>query len=317
MFGLNEMFFDALICWCLNVIGITKVFKVTKDLEHNNYAHVQQAHHVITIAIVSYLLQDVTEPRPSLLLRDPEAYLQQCQSATAIVLVRYLQYAGFPILQWQRAAREGDGLKLKKLFAYSHYVFRSVCHKPVCAQISLIALLGLCCALPALQTVLLSIVSLSMLGGMARNMYTDRVMEYINKIQQGSKRSAHAASFGRALDLTSLLRAMIHVRHAFQAVETGSVESDDPVKPYMLVMARLLQDAFVRLLGRDLTVPDPNNKCWHTGNAVPLAGDFRSRTPWEWIWRTAAGRSVGKWRASHETWLNFATRFVEGSFFPF
>ena len=45
MFGLNEMFFDCLVCWCLKIIGITKVFKVTKDLEHNNYAHVQQVHH--------------------------------------------------------------------------------------------------------------------------------------------------------------------------------------------------------------------------------------------------------------------------------
>lgn len=109
---------------------------VTKDLEHNNYAHVQQARHAITVAIMAYLLQDVTSPPPALLLRDPELYLQQTQSATAVVLIRYLQFAGFVILQWQRAAREADGPKLKKLYAYSHHVFRSVCHKPVCAQVS-------------------------------------------------------------------------------------------------------------------------------------------------------------------------------------
>lgn len=267
---------------------------------------------------MAYLIQDVTEPRPSLLLRDPEMYLQRVETATGIVLVRYLQYAGFPILQWQRAAREGNGSKLKKLFAYSHYVFRSVCHKPVCAQVSLIALLGFCCTLPSLQGALLATVSLSLLGRMGSNMYIDRVMEYINKIQQGSKRSAHAASFGHALDMTTLLRAQIHVRHAFQAVETGSVESDDGIKASMLIMARLLQDEFVRMLGRDLTIHDPHNKCWHTGNAVPLdTGDFRQRRPWEWIWRVAFGRSAGKWRATNESWDAFVHRFVHGHFFRF
>ena len=318
MFALNEMFWESLLCRCYSVIGITKIFKVTKDLEHNNYAHVQQGLHVVTIAIMAYLLQDVVEPRPSLLLRDPEAYLQQVESATGVVLVRYLQYAGFPTLQWQRSARGGDGGKLKKLFAYSFHVFRSVAHKPVCTQVALIALLGFCCALPSLQTVLMVTVSLSMLGRMDSNMFVDRIMEYINKIQQGSKRSAHAASFGRALDLTTLLRAMIHVRHAFQAVETGEVESDDGVKESWLIMARMLQDELVRVLGRDLTVRDPLNHMWHTGNAVPLdTGDFRMRRPWEWIWRVAFGTSAGKWRSRAETWLAFAHRMVTLNFFRF
>ena len=318
LFAMNEMFWECLVCWALSIVHITKVFKVTKDLEHNNYAHVQQAHHVITIAIVSYLLQDVAEPPPALLLRSPELYLQQVESATGVVLVRYLQYAGFPILQWQRAAREGDGLKLKKLFAYSHHLFRSVSHKPVCAQISLIALLSFCCALPALQNVLLATVSLSLLGRLGGNMYIDRVLEYINKVQQGTKRSAHAASFGRALDMTTLLRAMMHVRHAFQAAETGKVESDDGISRSMLVMARLLQDALVRLLGCDLSVSDPYIRTWHTGNPVRMdTGDHRTRQPWQTPDRVAAGRNAGKWRSRNETWLVYATRYVNDHFFPF
>ena len=109
-----------------------------------------------------------------------------------------------------------------------------------------------------------SSISLTLLGRWGSNMYVDRVLEYINKIQQGAKRSAHAASFGHALDLTTLLRAMIHFRHAFQtAPETGAAESDDGVKASMLVMARLLQDAFVRRLGTNLTIVDPNNHFWH------------------------------------------------------
>jgi hypothetical protein len=318
MFGLNEMFWFALVCWCLRVMCITRVFRVTKDLEHNNYAHVQQAHHAITIAIMAYLIQDVTFPPPSLLLRSPELYLQQIKSATGVVLIRYLQYAGFPILQWQRAAREGDGHKLKKLFAYSHHIFRSVCHKPICAQISLIALLGFCCTLPAIQNVLLATVSLSLLGRLGSNMYTDRLLEYVNKIQQGSKRSASAASFSKALDFTTLLRAQMHVRHAFQAAETGSAESDDPVTENMLRMARMLQDEFVRILGRDLTVYDPDNHCWHTGNSVPLyTGDYRYRRPWEWYERVQSARTCGKHRSRHETWHEFAERFVKERFFRY
>ena len=243
---------------------------------------------------------------------------QEVHTATGIVMLRYLKYAGFVILQWQRAARNAEGLKLKKLFAYSHHVFRSVCHKPVCAQVSLIALLGFCCALPALQNVLLATISLSLLGRLSSNMYTDRVLEYINMIQQGSKRSAHAASFGRAMDLTSLLRPLIHVRHAFQAAETGNAASDDPITESMLRMARLLQDEFVRTLGRGLTVQDDLIRTWHTGHPVPLhTGDFRQRRPWEWILRVMLGRSCGKHRSRHESWHAFAARFVHEHFFPY
>ena len=83
-------------------------------------------------------------------------------------------------------------------------------------------------------------------------------------------------------------------------------------------MVRMLQDEFVTVLGRDLTIWDPNIKTWHTGNPVPLdTGDYRMRRPWEaWV-RVATGRSAGKWRSRNETWIVYATRFVEEHFFPF
>ena len=185
-------------------------------------------------------------------------------------------------------------------------------------QISLIALLGFCCALPALQNVLLATVSLSLLGRMGSNMFTDRMLEYVNQIQQGAKRSASASSFGRALDFTTLLRAMIHARHAFQASETGVPPSEDPLSENTLRMARLLQDEFVRILGRDLTIRDDINHFWHTGSGVRLdTGDFRYRRPWEWIARVQDGRSCGKHRMRHETWRSYASRFVRDHFFPY
>ena len=161
-------------------------------------------------------------------------------------------------------------------------------------------------------------VSLSLLGRIGSNMYMDRLLEYINKIQQGSQRSANAASFGRALDLTSLLRAMMHVRHTFQATELGGAESDDPITPSMLSQARVLQDYILSVVGTDITKHDPNNYFWHTGHAVPLdSGDYRTRQPWIWIERVQTGRSSGKARARNERWDRHALRFVFDHFFPY
>ena len=319
MFAITEAFWKCLLYTCyVTVLGLENIREITNNLEHNAYAHHQNGHHVVTIAVVSFLLQDVQYPPPSLLLRDLDLYEEKVNSASAIVLLRYLRHGGFPTLQWQRAAREGNGAKVKKLFAYSFHVCRSVAHKPVCVQILLIGLLGYCCAHPELQTMLHATVSLSLLGRIGSNMYMDRLLEYINKIQQGSQRSANAASFGRALDLTSLLRAMLHVRHTFQATELGGADSDDPITPSMLVQARLLQDYFLATLGNDLTKHDANNHFWHTGHAVPLgSGDYRTRQPWIWIERVQAGRSAGKKRARCERWDTHALRFVMDHFFPY
>ena len=319
MFAITEGFWKCLLCTCfVTVLGLENIREVTNNLEHNAYAHHQNGHHVVTIAIVCFLLQDVQYPPPALLLRDLDLYMSNVNSASAIVLLRYLRHGGFPTLQWQRAAREGNGTKVKKLFAYSFHVCRSVAHKPVCVQILLIGLLGYCCAHPELQAMLHATVSLSLLGRLGSNMYLDRLLEYINKIQQGAQRSANAASFGRALDLTSLLRCILHVRHAFQATELGGAESDDPVTPSMLTQARLLQNHILLVIGNDLTKHNPDNYFWHTGHAVPLdRGDYRGRQPWILIERVQNARSAGKGRARQERWDTHALRFVLDHFFQY
>ena len=315
LFAFTEMWYLCFFCSCLSVLCIERVLEVTQDLEHNAYAHHQRAHAIVTIAIVSFLVQDVQWPPPSLLVRSIDSYLLQVHTAGGTVMVQYLKHAGIPALHWLHAARTGDGGKLKKLFAYSFHIFRSTCHKPICTQIALIAMLGFCCALPALQAVLLATVSLSLLR---HNIYVDRLLEMINKIQQGTKRSSNAASFGRAMDMTSLLRAILHVRHAFQAEEQGATESDDAITTDMLVQARVLQNHFLEVLGRDLSVLDPNNPFWHTGNAVPLdTGDFRQRRPEVYLWRVAAETSTGKGRSDPEKWDKFVRRFVFDHFFQY
>jgi hypothetical protein len=211
----------------------------------------------------------------------------------------------------------GRGDKLMKLFAYSFHVFRSSCHKPVAAQIALIAILGFTCVLPSLQQVLFATVSLSLLGRKGSNMYCDRLLEYINNIQQGGMGNASAGAFSHAIDTTTLLRAMLHVRHAFQAAEQGAGAADDPITDRMLVQARMLQDEILRIIGTDLTVHSPDNPFHHTGNSVPRDGDFRERRPEEWWRRTAEGRSMGKGRARPERWDTYVRRFVFERFFPF
>ena len=196
--------------------------------------------------------------------------------------------------------------------------YRSIAHKPVAAQIALLALLGHCCTISPIQAVLGATLSISLLGHPGSNMYIDRLVEYINKLQQGAKKSAHAASFGRSMDMTTLLPALLHVRHAFAAHETGEPAGSDPVTLSMLVSARLLQNEFVRLLGRDLTVHTTHNVFWHTGTPVPRdTGDYRVRRPSEWIWRVASGAAAGKGRARREAWLAFSRRMVNEHFFPY
>jgi hypothetical protein len=319
MFAITTMFWLCYLCWCLAFLGIERVLPVTKNLEHNAYSHHQNAHHIVMLGTLAFLVQDVVNPPPALLFRlGIDVYLQYVASAGGIVLCRYLQYGGFPVVQWQRTARDAAYEKVVPLFAYSFHLYRSVAHKPVAAQIALIALLSYCCVLPAVQAVLYATFALGLLGRLSACMYTDRVLESVNQQQQGTKGNASATSFRKALDMTTLLRTMMHVRHAFQAAERGSERSDEPVTESMLVQARLLQNELRRVLGTDLTILDPNNPFWHSGNLTPLdQGDFRERRPWEWVWRVAEGRSAGHGRARMERWNVYVRRFVHGRFFAF
>ena len=325
LFAFTEMFDAAIGRFTIDFLHppvpneISRVQKVTNNLEHNAYRHHQNAHHVRTLAFVAYLLQDVVNPPPRLLLqRGLDAYQAHVETAGGIVMLEYLRGAGFPAIQWQRCARGGTGRFMVELFAYSLHIYRSVCHKPVAAQVALIAILGFECCLPALRAVLFATTSLSLLGRSGANMYIDRVLEYVNNIQQGSKGNSSAASFGKALDMTTLLRPMMHVRHAFQATEAGSADGDDPITQSMLIQARLLQDEIRRILGTDLTLVRPNNPFHHTGNAVPLdGGSLRERQPWEFWKRVAHGRSTGKGRSRLEAWSLYVRRFVFDHFFRF
>ena len=107
---------------------------VTPNLENNNYAHVQNANHIVALAVHAFLLQDVTSPPPQLLSRDIDLYISQVEHASGLILVEYLKYAGYPIIQWQRAARTAKLTTYKQLLAYSlHLVSVHLC-TPTCVH---------------------------------------------------------------------------------------------------------------------------------------------------------------------------------------
>ena len=68
--------------------SITKVFKITKNLEHNNYAHVTNALRIVTLASHAFLVQDVVEPPPALLSLSIDMYASQVLTCSTCTLIR-------------------------------------------------------------------------------------------------------------------------------------------------------------------------------------------------------------------------------------
>jgi hypothetical protein len=250
---------------------------------------------------------DVTDPPPELFLRNPNAYLQQLNSATAIVLFWFLREVGIPSLQWQRAARDGEGAKCETLHAHMFHVCRAWANKPNCTLTSLLALISYFCTHPKIRDVVQAFSAVSLLGKVG--MWSDRLLEYINLLQQ--KRMNAFTGFDTALHNTPLLQPMLHVDHAYQDAMRGHPPSEHPVTNSMIFQTREVQDLCLVKCGSDLTVPDALNHCWYTGNAVPLdQGDYRYRRPWVYRARVAQGASAGAGHASAES----AESYVRGAF---
>ena len=138
--------------------------------------------------------------------------------------------------------------------------------------------------------------SVNLLGRMGRGMWFDRLLEYVNLLQQ--KRMVAFQGFDKALHHTPLLQAMLHVDHAYCEATQGSSPTEFPMTNSMLNQVRVLQDFFLATLGRDLTTPNSTNPYWWTMKATDFyAGDFRFQQPWIWAERVSNGRSKGVWGA--------------------
>ena len=311
LFALNEAFWLCFLCACAAKLGKEKVYQRMKNLEHDNWKHVVTFFQVVTCACLAYILQDVSDPPPELFLRNHDAYAARVHHAGGKVILAFLKHAGYVLSVWQRAGRGGDGARCRQLLSYSFHVFRSVSHKIGSVHIALIALVGLHCAHPKLQAVLMACSSISLLGRRGRNMFIDRLLEAVNHLQQ--KRMSSFAGFETGLNNSHLLQPMLHIDHAWHDATHGSTQTDDIMTLSMMVEARKLQDCFVELCGTDLTVDDDENPFWHTGNAVSIErGDYRERKPWEWIWRVAAGLVSGKGRSENHplSWSAYVRAFI-------
>jgi hypothetical protein len=282
-------------------------------LENDSYTHTTSAFQVISAGATAFFLQNVTNPPPDLFLRDFNAYKAQVNSAGGLVLLFWLRYAGFVASVWQYVGRAGGGPLVRKLVCYAFHCFRSDAHKVSSVQIAMITLMGYCCAYPPLQTLLLTTCSVSLLGRPGRNMWIDRLIECINWLQQ--KRMNAFTGFFTGLHYTELLRPMMHVDHAYQDAMHGGGRAADHFKPSMVFEAAALQRMFVRKLGTDLTVHDPNNPFWHTGTPTPLrVAEFRKRMPWLWVWRTASGVSAGSGRGdSRQAWDAYVRDWIRSN----
>ena len=261
----------------------------------------------MTCGIYSYFLNDVTDPPPELFLRNPNAYVRQLQSATGIVLFWFLRMVGIPVLQWQKAARDGDGQKHEVLHAHMFHACRCWGNKPNCTFTSILALVSYFCTQPKIRDVVHAFSSISLLGRVG--MAIDRVLEYVNMLQQ--KRMVAHVAFDKALHNTDLLQPMLHVDHAYREAMRQESPGELPVTTSMIFQARAVQDHCLHLAGSDLTIPDPLIHTWYSGNSVPLdAGDYRFRKPWLWLRRVAEGVSVGAGRARAES----AAAYVRNAF---
>ena len=196
------------------------------------------------------------------------------------------------MLTYQRSIRSRDGSRLPALHAYAVHLHRAV-HKTQEKIIMVIALLGYYCIHPALQVMKMAFCAMSVLGRWGSCMAFDRFVEYVNLRQ--SQRNSSFRAFDAALHYTPRLLPMMHVDAAYTAaVGGGEAGADAGYDPRLIRDVERLVALFVRLLGRDLTVPTTTNPFFHTGNAVdPNAGAACAHRPTEWLWQVESGRAAG------------------------
>lgn len=223
------------------------------------------------------------------------------------MLLEFLRHVGIPTLQWQKAARDGNGQTNETLHAHMFHACRAWAFKPNCTFTSLLALVSYFCTHDKISAVVHAFSSVSLLGRMG--MAIDRLLEYFNLLQQ--KRMNAFAGFDTGLHSTELILPMLHVDHAYMSAMTGIPPGEHAVTNSMIFQIRAVQDLCLQFCGSDLTKQDSLNRFWYTGNAVPLeGGDYRFRKPWLYRTRVEAGISAGAGRDTAQT----AERYVRDAF---
>ena len=187
------------------------------------------------------------------------------------------------------------------------WLFPSTCPLHVCHHlllvVSLIFMLSIVATHPKISAVVRAFLSISLLGKIGSNQWCDRLLEYVNFLQQ--KRMNAFAAFDTALHNSELIPAMLHVDHAFEEAMHGCGPTEEPMTKSMLREANMLRLFFKGLAGTDLTISEDKNPFWHTGNPVPNVDTERERTPWIHWKRVAYAFSKGVGRETREKWDDF------------
>lgn len=292
-------------CW----LGKRKqIYQSMNDLQHDNARHILDFHRVNTAGILSYLLLDVQNPPPALLLQDPRGYLAVVNVGGGEVILQYLFEVGLIAVFWQRKMREGSGKPLTACLAIAFHFHRSIAHKVKSVYIALIALMGLTTAHPKIAKALEDYCCVSLLGRIF--IPFDRLLEYVNLLQQ--KRGTAFRSFDAQLQFSEYLQPLIHCDAAWKTADGAGTGLDDGLPSYLRNDVAQIRRKLRETLGTDLMINVPGNALWHTGNAVPLdGGDYRQRQPWRFRKKVAAGNTAGVGRSSAMSWDAFVRDWLE------
>ena len=272
-----------------------------KNLEHNSADHTLQGSLAVTVAIYVFLCCHITQPPPSLLLRDPALYTALVENAGVKVLVEYLRHAGLPMLWWQRTCRSADGIRLDHLHALAIHIFRCA-HKTSSAQISLLHLISVFGTHPSLRDFVRKRLFHSLLGHIGSCIGSDKSLEIQNEDQK-SRNTGHSVL--NALHFGRLLQPLNWVNRMWRLATGGLADVDPGYRASIVQEVEVLVALFVRLVATsDARTRTNMNPFWHTGQPrnMNAAGAMRDCRPWDWIWAVATGTSRGWQETKTRTW---------------
>lgn len=314
----NEGFHDAKYGRTKDILHKEKVPKHIPNFENDTYLHCTTHEREDFIGTMAYLLLDVVNPPPELLLDDPLQYRSLICSAGGIAAFESIRHVGNVLAHWQLATRSGDGEKLCELEAYNFHCCRAWAHKPVEVRVMLISLLASQTTHPKVAEVVKQTSSFSWSANPGDAMACDRTMEMVNRVQD--ERRGKFAAFESALEFTPSFAAFLHVTHMLDKAEnpSGETEASDPLRGSTINAAEVIRKDLRQRLGVDLTVRDNHNQIFHTGGApnTTTSTNHLSHRPWEHWRRVADALSSGKGRGGEqgqggrESWHAYVDRFL-------
>ena len=316
MFGGQESYHDCFTGYFSAKLHKEKVPKLIPDFQNDSYMHTLAHFLELTIGSYSFMVQNVVEPSFDLFLSNPALYETSIENAGGLVMFKFLQNVGTPVLHWLLAGREANGQTCEDLHCLSFHQNRATTHKVNCVMISLLAILSTCATDPTAAAIAKDSCAFSATGKEGSLSFGDRYLEWLNLLQD--QRDGKFAAFDKALHYTDHLEALMHVEQAWQTAKNGASPLHDPVRQSTLNAAEVVRKELLAKLGTDLTIPNTHNPFWYTGNPVNLAGGAAMRyRPWEYVQNVAAGLAAGKDRVSLEAWDAFLARMIAEQLFPY